>query len=1309
MHPNLDGSASPTATSSTKPPLPPEDDYQNLHCALEHCANPCLCSASALNLRQVEMSNTSLPLQLAGHQKPEKKSKKPSLLDRIRLRGRKAPQSSNAGSVNLEHSSSVPSSSAASSTGTFTSKHVNGAQTSAGTTTSGGLWLKALEKLSGEDREAIKNLQPKPENQHPFSKANIDELLDLTKHVQTKCQESSLKLSFGGKDIIVRDVAGKIIFWLSKFKEIGDVTVSCDPVHAALPWAGVRFLLQATIGEHEQMGNLVLATEKISYLISRGAIYERLYPPGECQPLSPHEFPTTAWTFCDFLKKFTNSEVVGSGTMQTDVESNFHDAMIELYATILRMIALCHRLFAKNTAKRAVHALFQPGDVSTFLEQSTELENRVEHEVQNCERSDRQRSDAETRSLLALLKEPIVRTDEGVLKLLEKTEERERLRILDWISKVLYGSNHRTVTEKRTMDTCEWLLKHQKYEEWQNASASITFWLSGNPGTGKTFLTSKVIDRIQATLDNNPNQEGFAFFYCNRNEAKRREPLSALRTFVRQLSTIASEEELMQKNLKRFYSEQRLKASEPTMSDCKNILLELINIYPRTTLVLDALDECEKGKRVELIEVFDYLLAHASNPLKIFISSRPDLDIKRKLRDRTNIEIQANDNHHDITKFVDSEITKHPEWHTMDSTLKDQIVTTLQERSQGMFQWAFLQIKQLLVLDLRKDILDRLGKLPKDLKQSYDEIYNAMGEAEKRIADRAFQWVMCACHPLQTTELLPAVCQDGISDILEPLGGLTEDLVLKYCHNLLVIDPVRKVWIPSHLSVIEYFEDHLWNQSQANCLVGTVCLLVLQNTVLYNRERSWGNPKKQIQQTIEQKELELNDPLQDQGFQRLSYYVRHHWPIHAQKSSEIDNNNRLSTLLEDFLGLPTESSPAYRCWHRTIESDEYKTPNTGIFSSAIDYYDLSPASIAAFAYCAFGLAEILPDWHNYNWVKDDNGNQHGESFLELAARSGYIPTCRLLIRYGAEINAQTKSGSGSALATVAFWGRKDIVEYLVKEEGAEVNMQLQYGEFGSALAAAGRKGDKEIVEYLVKKGGAEVNMHLKYGEYGSALAAAAYGGEKDTVEYLVKEEGAEVNMQLQYGEYGSALAAAGRKGDKEIVEYLVKEGGAEVNMQLQYGRYGSALAAAAAASWGEKEIVEYLVKEGGAEVNMQLQYGSYGSALVAATFYGVGGTVEYLVKEGGAEVNMQLQYGKYGSALAAAAYGRGKDIVEYLVKEGEAEVNMRLEHGKYENALAAAIAGRGRGYKEATYNEIIEFLKKGQAEVNEELESGSQD
>jgi hypothetical protein len=157
-----------------------------------------------------------------------------------------------------------------------------------------------------------------------------------------------------------------------------------------------------------------------------------------------------------------------------------------------------------------------------------------------------------------------------------------------------------------------------------------------------------------------------------------------LRAFVRQLSTTAGDQNSVLKRLKEYYNEARLKASELSMEDSKKLLLEFLNAYPRTTLVLDALDECEKHKRLELIEILDYLLAEASNPLKIFVSSRPDGDIKEKLKCRANIQINATDNQDDISRFVRSEIVKHRRWDKMTPKLQGQIVETLQQQSQGM-------------------------------------------------------------------------------------------------------------------------------------------------------------------------------------------------------------------------------------------------------------------------------------------------------------------------------------------------------------------------------------------------------------------------------------------------------------------------------------------------------------------------------------------------------------------------------------------------------------------------------------------------
>ena len=52
------------------------------------------------------------------------------------------------------------------------------------------------------------------------------------------------KVKYSGNDVQIHDVFGKIIAWINKFKEVGDIAVQYDPIHAALPWAAVRLVLQ---------------------------------------------------------------------------------------------------------------------------------------------------------------------------------------------------------------------------------------------------------------------------------------------------------------------------------------------------------------------------------------------------------------------------------------------------------------------------------------------------------------------------------------------------------------------------------------------------------------------------------------------------------------------------------------------------------------------------------------------------------------------------------------------------------------------------------------------------------------------------------------------------------------------------------------------------------------------------------------------------------------------------------------------------------------------------------------------------------
>jgi hypothetical protein len=103
--------------------------------------------------------------------------------------------------------------------------------------TADSLWEKAAESLSAEDKQNI--------NFEPLDNLTIvNAVLKVVEDKKKLRMRGRWTFTKGGKQIIIRDLLEKIVVWVNKFKEIGDLAVQYDPAHAALPWAGVRFLLQ---------------------------------------------------------------------------------------------------------------------------------------------------------------------------------------------------------------------------------------------------------------------------------------------------------------------------------------------------------------------------------------------------------------------------------------------------------------------------------------------------------------------------------------------------------------------------------------------------------------------------------------------------------------------------------------------------------------------------------------------------------------------------------------------------------------------------------------------------------------------------------------------------------------------------------------------------------------------------------------------------------------------------------------------------------------------------------------------------------
>ena len=121
---------------------------------------------------------------------------------------------------------------------------------------------------------------------------------------------------------------------------------------------------------------------------------------------------------------------------------------------------------------------------------------------------------------------------------------------------------------------------------------------------------------------------------------------------------------------------------------------------------------------------------------------------------------------------------------------------------------------------------------------------------------------------------------------------------------------------------------------------------------------------------------------------------------------------------------------------------------------------------------------------------------------------------------------------------------------MLLDAGADVNAQVQFGDYGTALIAAARLKNAGVVKLLLEAG-ADVNAQAKSGKYGTALIAAAWSENAEVVKLLL-EAGADADAQTKIREYVRALIEAAQSRNAEVVKLLL-ESIVDAHMQVDMG------------------------------------------------------------------------------------------------------------------------------------------------------------
>ena len=153
------------------------------------------------------------------------------------------------------------------------------------------LWQEAVEKLPEKDKKSLE--LPKS----GASATNIvEDALAGVRNSEDKVNRNLIRVKTKRGEVPLRHYVDKLTKVLIQFREVGDTLVQYDPGHAALPWAGVRLLLNVSVvlsihgvtvtdesvrkiavNDSSSFQDMAEGIELISAMITRYAVVESLY------------------------------------------------------------------------------------------------------------------------------------------------------------------------------------------------------------------------------------------------------------------------------------------------------------------------------------------------------------------------------------------------------------------------------------------------------------------------------------------------------------------------------------------------------------------------------------------------------------------------------------------------------------------------------------------------------------------------------------------------------------------------------------------------------------------------------------------------------------------------------------------------------------------------------------------------------------------------------------------------------------------------------------------------------------------------
>ncbi|RFU79588.1 nacht and wd domain-containing [Trichoderma arundinaceum] len=341
-------------------------------------------------------------------------------------------------------------------------------------------------------------------------------------------------------------------------------------------------------------------------------------------------------------------------------------------------------------------------------------------------------------------------------------------------------------TDLKIPDSCEWLTNKSCFASWKAGDAPTILWLTGRPATGKSILSSHVINHLK------PLRVCCSYFFFKHSATNKSTLSDCFRSLAFQM---ASQDNLVGEKLIQLEHEGIAWDKTDDATIWTKLFVDRIfklALEKQHFWVIDGLDECANFNSLFTKKLLAKL--PRNHGFRVFITSRNLDAIERgiaSLGPQVNAyALSDSDTLDDIRLFLTTKLRELDRLETENDL--EAMCNRILEKSSGSFLWARLVLQEFENAWTEEAMEAILREVPGELGDLYSRMVQSieMDKSKTGLAKTILTWVVLARRPLALDELRCAVKLD-LNQTLQNMRRAIPSL----CGQLVYVDPTDKAHI----------------------------------------------------------------------------------------------------------------------------------------------------------------------------------------------------------------------------------------------------------------------------------------------------------------------------------------------------------------------------------------------------------------------------------------------------------------------------------------------------------------------------------